>query len=360
MRGEVVYQYAFDVANEIKTAKIKDIQSEKPFPFEIRTERTLPRDVPIYRPLTIEPTISGISIGKAPVRVIVRIYDVGVVNITLRIPFAVESLIDLLPYHSVKLDDGRSLDTFAKSYCRDVCKSIESTITKPSKPHEPEAYTIFCWSDRDSKEQAEVWLQNNRRDVAGLLTETAPYNLSESQTLETVRINRSFEQSDLVVIDWDAALVIDSTGYVDDVLYVLELANLQLEEFKVIDMQLDKYLDEAYDVLGNRPRLPVLGMPTGMIRVIRRVRVDVAKLADEVTHITKFVGDWYLARVYLGARDRFHLDQWRKSVEDRLAQLDSLYGVVYSELNERRMLWLEIIIVILFLADLGAVFLQMK
>ena len=43
-----------------------------------------------------------------------------------------------------------------------------------------------------------------------------------------------------------------------------------------------------------------------MLRHLRRFRVDVAKLTDEVTHITKFFGDWYLARVYLGARDRFY------------------------------------------------------
>ena len=60
-----------------------------------------------------------------------------------------------------------------------------------------------------------------------------------------LRIQRSFENSDLTVIDWDAALVVNLTGYVDDVLYALELANLQLEEFRVMDRRLDDYLDGA-------------------------------------------------------------------------------------------------------------------
>ena len=111
------------------------------------------------------------------------------------------------------------------------------------------------------------------------------------------------------------------------------------------------YLDRAYDDLERR-RLPLLGGATKTLRHLRRFRVDVAKLTDEVTHITKFFGDWHLARVYLGARDRFYLDQWRASVEQRLAQLDKLYSVVHTELNERRMLWLEIIIVIFFAIDL--------
>ena len=55
MTGEVVYLYAFDVANEIVTPRVQEILSEKPFPFEIRQDRTLPKDVPLYRPLAIVP-----------------------------------------------------------------------------------------------------------------------------------------------------------------------------------------------------------------------------------------------------------------------------------------------------------------
>jgi hypothetical protein len=103
--------------------------------------------------------------------------------------------------------------------------------------------------------------------------------------------------------------------------------------------------------LERRP-MPRFGAANKTLRRLRRFRVDVAKLTDEVTHITKFFGDGYLARIYLGARDRFYLDQWRTSVEQRLAQLDKLYSVVHAEVNEQRMLWLEIIIVIFFAFDL--------
>jgi hypothetical protein len=184
-----------------------------------------------------------------------------------------------------------------------------------------------------------------------LLTETPEEKLSEAQVTEVLRIQRSFENTDLAIIDWDAALVVDLNEYIDDVLYALELANLQLEEFRVMDSRLDKYLDHAYEDLDRRP-LPMFGRANKMLRQLRRFRVDVAKLTDEVTHITKFFGDWHLARVYLGARDRFYLDQWRTSVEQRLAQLDKLYSVAHSEMNEQRMLWLEITIVIFFAIDL--------
>ncbi|HKW28181.1 MAG TPA: hypothetical protein VJT54_02515 [Verrucomicrobiae bacterium] len=352
MKGEVAYLYAFDVANEIITSRVEEILSEKPFPFEIRMDRTLPKDMPLYKPLAIEPHPLTARLRGAPVHLLIRVYDVGVVTVMLRVSFEAGTLGDLILFHNPKLDNGLTLDTAALKYCAEVCDSLRDLLVGRTEfPPPPEAYTVFCIADLPGVNDVNHWLGEQRRAVAGLLTETAPDRLSEAQVAEVLRIQRSFEHTDLAVIDWDAALVVDLTGYVDDVLYALELANLQLEEFRVMDRRLDAYLDQAYDDLERR-RLPLFGRASKTLRHLRRFRVDVAKLADEVTHITKFFGDWHLARVYLGARDRFYLDQWRASVEQRLAQLDKLYSVVHAEVNEQRMLWLEIIIVIFFAVDL--------
>jgi hypothetical protein len=352
LKGEVVYLYAFDVANEIITPRIREILSEKPFPFEIRQDRTLPKDMPLYKPLAIEPRPLSARLQGFPVRLMIRIYDVGVVTVMMRVAFEVDQLSALIPFHNPTLETGESLDTVASKLCAEVCESLKDSIVGRTEfPAPPEAYTVFCLEEISGASDVTRWLGEQRRQVAGLLTETEPNQLSEAQVAEVLRIQRSFEISDLTVIDWDAALVVDLTGYVDDVLYALELANLQLEEFRVMDRRLDKYLDGAYEDLERR-RLPLFGGASKTLHHLRRFRVDVAKLADEVTHITKFFGDWYLARVYLGARDRFYLDQWRTSVDQRLAQLDKLYSVVHGEVNEQRMLWLEIIIVIFFALDL--------
>jgi hypothetical protein len=352
MKGEAVYLYAFDVANEIITPRVQEILSEKPFAFEIRQDRTLPKDVPLYRPLAIEPPPVKALLHGAQVRLLVRIYNVGVVTIMMRAAFKTKAIDDLMRFHNPKLDDGVGLDDVAMQLCGKVCDSLDgSVIGRAESLPRPEAYTVFCLTELDGARDVNVWLGERRREVAGLLTETAPLNLSENQVAEVLRIQRSFENSDLAVIDWDAALVIDLSGYLDDVLYALELANLPLEDFRIMDQRLDAYLDRAYEHLERRS-WALFGVANKTLRHLRRFRVDVAKLTDEVTHITKFFGDWHLARVYLGARDRFYLDQWRSSVEQRLAQLDKLYSVVHTEVNEQRMLWLEIIIVIFFALDL--------
>src|SRR4029453_15936985 len=119
---------------------------------------------------------------------------------------------------------------------------------------------------------ANRWLADRERDVAGLLTNTPPARLSDAQVAEVLRLRRSFENSDLVVVDWDAALLVDLDGSGEDVLHVLELANLQLEEFRWMDRSLDKSLEKAYGDLGKRRW--GYGDSAGILRSLRRMRAD--------------------------------------------------------------------------------------
>ena len=196
---------------------------------------------------------------------------------------------------------------------------------------------------------AEDWLRTQRREVAALLTQEPDIDhLSSQEADESTGRFLSYYEHDLVVVDWDAALIMDQAENFDETLYVMELANLQLAELEAYDRMLDEALVRSYRDLGERRARA----RSEVLRELRDIRIDLARFNDELSNITKFFGDWHLARVYLGARDRFYLDQWRTSVEQRLAQLDKLYSVAHSEMNEQRMLWLEIIIVIFFAIDL--------
>jgi hypothetical protein len=261
-----------------------------------------------------------------------------------------------MPLHAPVLANGEALDDASRSLCVDALRSIKAALVQGCAPSKPEAYTVFCLTDVGESQDVNAWLAANRRAVAGLLAETDKNILSEQQVTEVLRIQCSYTQKDVAIVDWDSAVVIDTTGYVDDVLYVLELANLQLEEYRAMDLRLDSHLEHAYEDM-KITRLRLFGRDSAILDTLRLLQVDVTKLNDEVTHITKFVGDWYLARVYLGARERFHLEHWRSSVEERLGHLDNLYSVVHGEVFNQRMFWLEILIAIFFVVDLVGIFL---
>jgi hypothetical protein len=326
----------------------------KPAPLELRLKHAYPKDVAFHRPLAIGPAQFQHQLAGQPIRLQVHIFEVGVVSLVFRVTFEHADLERLHDYHDCKLDGGQSLDELARHISAQVADELKPALVRPSSRAEPEAYTVFCLTDPPCDGDLTRWLASERTRVAGLLSDLPAERLSEMQIAEVLRQTWSLEKSDLVVIDWDSALVVDLAGPSDDVLYVLEVANLQLEEFRMMDQTLDGTLDRAYLDLERRT-LSMFRSPARVLRKLRWLRVDLTRLVDEVTNITKFVGDWYLARIYLAARERFHIDRWRQSVEHRLGQLDNLYSVVRGEVFDRRMLWLEVLIVVFFAIDLIAI-----
>ena len=98
--------------------------------------------------------------------------------------------------------------------------------------------------------------------------------------------------------------------------------------------------------------LPAGWQATGVQRELREIRVDLARLSDELSNITKFFGDWHLARIYQGLSSRFHLSDWHRTIDEKLKTLDDLYQLLRAEQNNRWMLILETSIVLLFVIDL--------
>ena len=101
---------------------------------------------------------------------------------------------------------------------------------------------------------AEAWWRAHRRAVASLLTqEPDADHLSNQEADESTGRYLSYYDHDLVVVDWDAALIIDQPRNFDETLYVMELANLQLAELEAYDRLLDDALDRAYRDLERPP-----------------------------------------------------------------------------------------------------------
>jgi hypothetical protein len=354
MTGEVVYFFAFDVANDVLADRVGVVLGQRPRPLELRLRHAAPKDVSFRRPWVVVPPLDVRRAGQL-VRPQVHLFEVGVISVMMRVAFEVTDLIALEALHDLALDDGRTLDQVASDLAATAYRDLGPALARPSPPAEPERYTAFCVNDLDGRTDLGQWLDEERTRAAALLSGLAPDRLSDRYVADVLRQQWSLEKTDLVVIDWDAALVVDLVGPSDDVLYVLEVANLQLEEFRMMDRTLDRYLNRAYEDLERRGAVTLFGSTSAVLRQLRWFRMDLAKLAEEVTNITKFVGDWYLARVYVGVGERFHLDRWRNSVENKLGQLDELYSVVREEVFERRLLWLELLMAGFFAIDVIAI-----
>jgi hypothetical protein len=362
--GEVVYIYAFDVAYEMARLPVKELLGHPLAQFSVDASKRSPKQLFFYRPQMVRlPLLERIG-PRGPVRLerVVKLLPVGAVSITVRVPFDVTRIEDLVVYHDLQFSNG-ALHHEVRHLAEEVCRELSPYLVRPiAQLAEEEAYTVFCIeSPLQTKEgtplSAEDWLKVHRREVASLLTQEPDIDhLSRQEADESTGRYLSYYEHDLVVVDWDAALIMDEPQNFDETLYVMELANLQLAELEAYDRILDEALERSYRDLGEQP----LRRKGDVRRELREIRVDLARLSDELSNITKFFGDWHLARIYENISARFHLGDWHRTIDEKLKTLANLYQLLQHDQTNRWMLMLEATIVLLFVIDLVLLFVGLK
>lgn len=363
-RGEVVYIYAFDVAYEMVRQPVRELLGQPVAQFVVDASKRSPRHLFFYRPQMVRlPPLERIGPG-GPLRIerVVKLLPVGAISITMRVPFEVERIEDLVGYHDLQFSNG-SLHDEVRRLAEDVRRELSPYYIRPvPQLAEEEAYTVFCIdspliSENGAPLNAEHWWRANRRAVASLLTQEPDIDhLSRQEADESTGRYLTYYEHDLVVIDWDAALIIDERQNFDEALYVMELANLQLAELEAYDRILDGSLERSYRDLSSRR----LRSRVNALHELRELRIDLARFSDELSNITKFFGDWHLARIYENISARFHLADWHKTLDGKLKTLDDLYQLLNHERTNRLMLILEVTIVLLFVIDVILLILGLK
>jgi len=362
--GEVVYIYAFDVAYDTARKPILELLGQPVAQFAVDASKRSPRQLFFYKPQMIRlPPMERIGpLGPVRVERAIKLLPVGAVSITVRVPFAVNHVDDLVAFHDLRFSNG-SLHDEVRCIAQEAVVELKGHLVRPQPQlPEEEAYTVFCIASPMITREglpvtAETWFQSHRRQVAGLLTQESEIErLSKQESEESTARYLSYYDSDLVVIDWDAALLIDEPRDFDETLYIMELANLQLAELEAYDRLLDDALERSYRDLGEQP----LRSRGDILRELREIRIDMARFNDELSNTTKFFGDWHLARIYEKIAARFHLSDWHRSIDGKLKTLDDLYQLLKHDQNNRWMVILEATIVLLFIIDLVILFMGLK
>lgn len=351
--------FAFDLAYEIGRDPITRLLGQPVLQFKVDASKRNPKHPFFFRPqmVLLPSTTEQGPCGPVVVERTIKLLPIGAISITVRVPFEVDRLEELDCYHDLHFG-SRSLNVEVRELAERIYVELRPHLLRPVEYlAEEEAYTVFCLETSGllpaPEHTAEQWLREHRREVASVLTQEAEIDkLSEQEASESTSRYLSYYRNDLVVVDWDAALVVDEPRDFDEVLYIMELANLNLAELEAYDRLLDRALERSYrDLRGRAYR-----RKREMLVELREIRIDLARYSDELSNITKFFGDWHLARVYEALSTRFHLGDWHRNVDEKLRTLDNLYQLLQHDQSNRWMLWLEVAVVLLFILDLIGIF----
>jgi hypothetical protein len=361
--GQVTYIFAYDVAHDMARRPIDTLLGQKVTQYQPTVLRG-PREQFFYAPqMAVLPTVEGTVPDGQPVQVrrSVKLFPVGAVSISYHVPFAVSRIEDLHRYHDLALN-GVSLQQEARELANRIVAELGEALIRPVVPvRDEEAYTVFCLdaaalAGGRADFSAEDWLGDHRHLVAGLLNNDDGSRLAETEALDTTSHSLSYSRDDLVVMDWDAALVVEHPAGLAEVLHVMELANVQLAELEAYDRLLDDSLARSYRDLYRRR----LRAGRGTLQNLREIRLDLSRLSDELSNTTKFFGDWHLAKIYQRLFVLFHLSDWQKVIDEKLSTVGDIYEILQHDRFNRWMFGLEVAIVLLFIIDLVALVLMNK
>src|SRR5438128_1831466 len=97
-KGEVVYIYAFDVAYEMTRQPVRELLGQPVAQFVVDASKRSPRHLFFYRPQMVRlPPLERLGPG-GPLRVerVIKLLPVGALSLTVRVPFEVEQIEDLV------------------------------------------------------------------------------------------------------------------------------------------------------------------------------------------------------------------------------------------------------------------------
>jgi len=170
--------YAYDVAYEMTRQPVRELLGQAVAQFVVDSSKRSPRHLFFYRPQMVRlPPLERIG-PNGPVRVerVIKILPVGAISITVRVPFEVPHVEDLVDYHDLQFSNG-SLNDEVRRLAEEVRQELAPYYVRPvPQLAEEEAYTVFCiYSPLTSEEGAvistENWLRGHRRALASLLTQ---------------------------------------------------------------------------------------------------------------------------------------------------------------------------------------------
>ncbi len=350
----VMIYYCFDVGEEIDIDRLKKIFGKTPELSRIAIERLAPKYVQHkVPPLLIrlgEKSVAGMKMGLEA-----KVYDFGVVTIRLWFPFT--GTLEDLKKLNYKLVDNKEMDKEAETQARLLVKEIGSAITKPMESGfgDWESYIISSIKDFDRKTSPKELLDKHGTEIAQILR-CEKRNISGQEIADALKNPLSYFESDLTIVDWNAAFIYDpSQSY--DVPDVLEHAVIELLELRVYDKILDQHIDRTYDdIRGGKS--PGIYPFSSTLKFLYEVKLEISDVIEHLENSLKLVGDLFLARVYSAAASRFYLEKWKSSVKEKLDTVESIYEMLSDRINDRRLIILEALIVLLFVIDIVLIYLD--
>ncbi|MDO8442899.1 MAG: hypothetical protein Q7S81_01395 [bacterium] len=220
-----------------------------------------------------------------------------------------------------------------------------------AKMETSEEFTVYQVSGYTG--DPELFLKKHPAQIASLL-KSEKLELDEKEIEYTLSFQFKYVKDDLIILDWDGAVLFDPNGDFEESIDLLQLANFQLLRYRAMDEDLDGRLKKVYKLIQPEEkkswwsRLKTREMTQAFKEVIH-IRTQSIAQFEALDRDIKLIGDWYSARVYSLLSKKFKFDDWHNTIKEKLDSLEDIYSIASENLGMSRTKLLERIEIIGFI-----------
>jgi hypothetical protein len=277
------------------------------------------------------------------------LYDFGAASVAYHLP--VPGGLEALHAATLALHGSDLLRQDARARVQALIRSVGQAAQRPRVAEFSEDYRIIGVRERLDEVSAAAFCDRNREFIARILRPDAGRPSAE-EVANATELRISFGPSDVTIVDWEAAFVLDPDP--EDVRAVLEFANVQLLEMRWLDLQLDDAIERSYQLLGRPPGWRVF-LPAGLAadqNQVAELQLESVVVFERVSNAIKVFGEEYLARIYRLAAGRFRLAELDATIGRKLATIESIYQKLTDRASTIRLEFLEWIVIILIATEI--------
>jgi hypothetical protein len=351
-KGKILVYRVYDIGSEIDLEKVEALFEDKKLKERFKLDRKHNMSLIISRsPVsiqlgTIELTLEDI---KVQVELVAKVWHFGTVSLCFQIPIPEGTTWDTLVKTASWIEKEKEIDAISRHKAQEFRNDIKYAIPVMNEWSINEDYVTYFIQEFDGFSGTLSQLSEHV-DIPALILSESKGILSDVIKKTTLENTFQYFKDDLVIVDWNAALVVEPNGSMD-VPLVIEFALNQLLEMRYYDDLLDQRLNTLYNEVVGRKKGIFSNKYSRLAEEAGQIYLEISEIVENVENSFKTVGDFYLATIFRATSKRFRFDDWQKSINEKLSNLAEVSKLLHSEVNESRNQTLEITIIVLIMIE---------
>ena len=347
-KGKILVYRVYDIGSEIDLDKVEALFEDKKLKERFRLDRKHNMSLIISSsPVSVQLGTCNIQLIDQAVtaEMIAKVWHFGTVSLCFQIPITEGTSWQDLVKIASWIEKDQQIEILARDKSREFQNDIQGAITIPNEWTLFEDYITYFIQEFDGFNGPLSTLPE-KVDIPALILAESKEILADTMKKSILENVYQYSRDDLVVVDWNSALVVEPNGSMD-VPLVIEFALNQLLEMRYYDDLLDQRLNTLYNEVVGRKKGLFSNKYSRLAEEAGQIYLEISEIVENVENSFKTVGDFYLATIFRATSKRFRFDDWQKSINEKLGNLAEVSKLLHSEVNESRNQMLEITIVIL-------------